>query len=1374
MAPPNVSNSIPTPTRVGARYEVIEQLGRGGMAVVYRVRDKSRSGDVALKQLIVDPESSQGREVTALFEREFYTLAQLSHPSVIEVHDYGVGSVGPYYTMELLDGGDLGEHAPLPYRALCDLMVQVCSSLSLLHSRRLVHRDISPRNVRCTRQGVAKLIDFGAMVPMGPSTHSVGTPAFIAPEVLHQLSLDARTDLFSLGATLYFAVTGRTPFAARSFADLREAWRQEPLPMAQLVPDVPPALDALVRSLLRIDPAQRPRSAFEVMQRLCAVAGIQRVEASNLSQAYLSTPTLVARDPEQQRFRQRMRRAIQGRGGGLSIEGRTGFGRSRLLDACVLDAKTLGATVLRVAGSAATSKPFASAHRLVEQLLDALPATALERARESQILDTLFMPQEAAPTLLALSELHLDRHVLQAAFNAWIRAVCRTETLLIAVDDVEGVDEASLALLAALAHAATDAHLMLLISVQSPVTHGALPALDVLRSHCAISELAALRKDEIETLFTSVFGNVPNVGLVSDRIYHIAAGNPRDSMALAQHMLDKQLIEYTDGSWILPAQLTVTDLPADAEEALRARVAMLPPLARRLAEAHALALPGAWSRADYAVIADSDEAGRVDDALTTLLRQGVLSSNGRVYTLAHQGFRAGLVAQMSDAQLAERHLALAGLRAQRDSFGLAEVHHLLLATAHVKALDRFAELLREVSDRTDFAEASGMNGKDIAATFEQAYEAAVFSGRPAREIHELARHLNMLSVVTDNKLHRRYGPGWFSQLERDSGLLDYRACDANLAPAARLQEAVQRVMARYAATPEIERVYRFDEAIKYLARYMTLCLPIGSRSRNMRLLGSLPAMLEPFAIVSPVLHALWQNAISGTEMNYLGMAERARERALAVYEQLGQCSGEELRYVDLIRNAIAYAVGSLEFGMGYPSVMHWIGILEQDPLQHVNAMYLRRLQCIMDGDGDGAERCRKQAEVLSVQASARQMFMPPLRQELVVQVRSGDLAGLKHVVDQIAAVAVEEPGWISQVHLSQGYYQRLRGDLPAAKRAFERCFETAHPDLIDPPPCLNTWLTASAGYVGVLVDMGAVEAGRAIGLRALERSQELGLDAAAFDLIRELALAEAKLGDHASACRRIEALIEKRAGMLESHRAIDYEIRARIAIEAKDPIAAARYTQLATQQFGSSRGAAVLARHGRLMEVARRAGIEIEMPVTGFESSVLGPAQHPERRAALTKITSLFQETSEPATRAQRAIEALCATAHAASGVLYVAEDSSVVRVASHASPPDPRLDAFVEGYWLEQLDDVAMTTAPTEQAPLAGALEAGTWTHDDGTVYRLMLLKSIVGGTLVYAGLAAVVSDPFGGLPPSAWDLAAAICIRLVELGDAQGVLPG
>jgi serine/threonine-protein kinase len=262
------ANAEPAVGPLPERYVIEAELGRGGMAIVYRARDLVRDRVIALKQLLVRADGAHARELSALFEREFHLLAQLSHPRVIEVFDYGLSDRGSYYTMELLDGGDLRELSPLPWQRACAIAYDVCSSLALLHSRRFIHRDVSPRNVRCTRDGSAKLIDFGAAVPMGVSAQIVGTPAFVSPEVVSRSLLDARADLFSLGATLYFALTGRLAYAAKDFSQLAESWACRFAPPSSLLPDIPVALDDLVMSLLSLDPALRPRSATTPYHRM--------------------------------------------------------------------------------------------------------------------------------------------------------------------------------------------------------------------------------------------------------------------------------------------------------------------------------------------------------------------------------------------------------------------------------------------------------------------------------------------------------------------------------------------------------------------------------------------------------------------------------------------------------------------------------------------------------------------------------------------------------------------------------------------------------------------------------------------------------------------------------------------------------------------------------------------------------------------------------------------------------------------------------------------------------------------------------------------------------------------------------------------------
>src|SRR5262249_6021356 len=151
---------------------------------------------------------------------------------------------------------------------------------------------------------------------------------------------DGRSDLYALGATLYFTLVGRGAYPARTFQQLIELWQRPPLPPSEVNAEIPAALDALVMDLLQLDPALRPVSAAEVSQRLCALAGLANDDQLLVSQAYLSTPTLVGRERELERVTQMVQRVVRNkRGAALLVRGAAGMGRSRFLDACALSAK---------------------------------------------------------------------------------------------------------------------------------------------------------------------------------------------------------------------------------------------------------------------------------------------------------------------------------------------------------------------------------------------------------------------------------------------------------------------------------------------------------------------------------------------------------------------------------------------------------------------------------------------------------------------------------------------------------------------------------------------------------------------------------------------------------------------------------------------------------------------------------------------------------------------------------------------------------------------------------------------------------------------------------------------------------------------------
>jgi hypothetical protein len=986
------------------------------------------------------------------------------------------------------------------------------------------------------------------------------------------------------------------------------------------------------------------------------------------------------------------------------------------------------------------------------------------------VFEALFDPpadSAARPRLRPFADFVQERDKLSLWLATFIQGVCRTRPALIAVDDADRIDDASLAFLAALAHGSAERALILAVSVVDPRDDEASPALEVLASHCRRIDSRPLTKSELEQLFSSVFGPVPNVALVADRIAAITMGNPSAAMLVAQHMVDRQLIRYAEGSWLLPPELRLTELPADVEELLRARVVSLPALPRRLAELQALAIIGQFGRADYAELAGPDNAAQLDAALDLLVQRGVLSNDGDSYSLAHSGDRALLLAALSPEDANELHITLARHFASTGP-AIAEVHHLLRAGATEQALDRTAAELREMNERADVAVTFRLSAADTAATFEEALRCAVAAARPPREQHEIARMLVALSIITENKLHARYAEFWCARLQLDSGLVDYRSLDSSLPAPERLKRALETAAARYAATPERERVYRVDEAIRYLARYVSISVAIGARTRNAALLHAIHGMLEPFAPLSPLLHALWQNAVSAHEMNFAGCVERARERATGVYDELGKLQGADVHYAKVIRKAIAAALAMIEAGFGLPSAETWLELIEDDPLQRVNAMYIRRYWSIVEGDVPRAEHYRTRAEVFALQASTRQMFMPPLRNELNAHIRAADLAGIKQVTDQIARLAEDEPGWVPQHCVALGAYQRFRGDAAAAQAAFERAIELSTAAELEPLRDRLSWAAAVAGYVGVLAARGRLADACEVGRKALAECEALDIHGAAYDLVRELAIAEAKAGEHACAAERLDRLIASREAALPAHRIVDYEARVRVAIEARDRDAVASYLERIAEHGSTQAGRVIQQRHFQLIEEALRAGVSPDQDQAGQKTAAHNP--HTMRQVTAKLVANALADAGDAPARAQRALSLLCeAAGGSARGWLYLAHETGLFLAASQQMEPDDALDAQVQRYW-QRLGDLDGATGVSTLTAEQSSQHGEAWRSEDER-FRPIVLRSTGHTGVRRVGLALVASQDETQFTTQVWELATVLSTRFVELGDAQGV---
>jgi serine/threonine-protein kinase len=277
--------------RILGRYELVEMVGSGGMAAVYRARDTALDREVAVK--LLHPHLASAAESRARFAREARAVARLAHPSILEIYDYsGDGAPEAYLVTEFVRGPTLRsfaqtvgfgapEIAMLAGRALADALVHA-------HSAGVIHRDLKPENVllRGGDQPALKLADFGIARILASDERMtmtgalVGSPHHMAPEIVEGREADTRSDIFSLGTLLYWLATGRLPFAASGpTAILRRVLEGDFEDSRAAEPRVPDALAELLDRCLSVDPARRPQTAAEVrdaLDRILLEVGIDR------------------------------------------------------------------------------------------------------------------------------------------------------------------------------------------------------------------------------------------------------------------------------------------------------------------------------------------------------------------------------------------------------------------------------------------------------------------------------------------------------------------------------------------------------------------------------------------------------------------------------------------------------------------------------------------------------------------------------------------------------------------------------------------------------------------------------------------------------------------------------------------------------------------------------------------------------------------------------------------------------------------------------------------------------------------------------------------------------------------------------------------
>jgi hypothetical protein len=1321
---------------VAGRYRVEHPLGKGGMASVWAVRDEASGRRLALKRLSTAASATH----VALFEREFHILASLHHPCIVEAYDYGQDAEGRFYTMELLDGSDVLPRAPIAWADACRILREVASALTLLHARRLIHRDLSARNVWLAPDGRIKLIDFGTMATFGKPGEIAGTPPFIAPESLHGQDLDQRTDLYSLGALGYFLLTGRHAFPARSLAELESLWRQPPRPVGKRVaelgrddlPEVPAALESLLDALLSRDPLARPTTAADVIDRLTVIAALEP-DQHGLVDSYLRSPAFVGRESERRTLREAFARAQSGHAASVIIESAPGLGRTRLLSELALEARLAGAVVLQAEAHAGRGT-HAIANEYALRLLDALPAEALAAAApyastlghlSSVLRDRLGL---RSAQLAVMPQAHGEARMrLQVALRDWFLDVTRERAIVIIADDFDAFDDGSAAWLAALGHEADGHKLLAAAAIRSDRSPWGL-AVQALRQRATCLELGPLSLAHTAELFASVFGEVPHLARLVDLIYQRSEGNPAHAVDLAEHLSREGVIGFANGAWVLPQTIAVGALPANRLDAELARLPRLSPHARELGRALSVR-EGVIPLEMCAALADIS-GHALFDALASLAREGVLVGSADGYRFSRESLRALLYAELDGDRRASTHRRLGTL---------------LLASSELTELERLeagVHLLRG-GDDVQGSRAVATAGKHYglveladlgpaAPALEIALEHFRAAGRPLHEVVSVLAPLALAGYYADRRLAERYGEQAVDALQTIVGLKTARRLRPFLGRKLGLLVALAGAALGFALRRKNPLAPTFSQAmlllfncVACLTGVCTICLDPDRGERY-------AAVLEPMTALGPnhvatFMHQFCVNLIgtirdrqNDVRENWTRMIERL-DRPNAVRDL------PEHVHVLYLAGAL-YARGVGECWRDDSQALAYADRLEALKLKlyEMSADQLRMVYYGNRGNMQEFARYRQRVEVHAIQrGTAWQVETWTFSSLITVYARTQDAAGMKECVVQLERLSAEIASLRPGHTRALAAYLVLRG---TPSEALEIAGKGERPmELVG-------WARGEGISARAYNELGEHARAKDTCLAALAQlaPEDLVFTALNLGLQIELARAEAGLGQPSTAEAQLHALLRTYGpGANPLTVGALHEALAEVAALRGDAAAFAEQLEQVGRWFRETRDPALVARHQRLARTA----ITFRAQSNAEQAAPNRSSCPPRMMTVLHRLRHGGDHTF--AGSADWALKQISELTGADDGYLFLADASCVARIG--ASEDEAAVTAWVRERLASATHEMEAETCvttdtvePTTADPTRIALGA--------RVYRMTVLASNdaaakIVGAVVLAG---------------------------------------
>jgi len=597
------------------RYTVLNKLGEGGKGIVFKARDTALNRIVAIKMLR-NPVTTE--EAYTRFITEAQSVAKLNHPNIASIYDIGKEDEKQFFVLEFVEGHSLRDLIESSPEGRCDIQtvlrigIDVCNALQYAHSQGVLHRDVKPENIMITEQGVAKLMDFGLAKMLGQPRQTqdgviVGTVAYVAPEIALGKGADTRSDLYSLGAVLYEAITGKPPFPGEDpvkiiFSHIHDY----PISPDKLNPKLPHALAECIMKLLEKDPEKRYQSTADLHEVLRdAAEELLRKAAPPAQKPVLVVPgprslarkeiQLIDRVEEMNRLREAVDRAVRGEGGLLFLRGEAGIGKTRLTRELGAYARLRGMNVLYGRCPALLTMtgipPYILWSEVIRDYLLASTAEQLYRvigfypSEVSKLVPDLRQRLGAIPQSIQIDPEH-ERDRLFEAVSQFITNISKEAPLLVVLDDLQWTDQSSLLLMHYLARGVSRERLLLVGAYRDNEVddkHPLSPVLTELNRERLLQAVLLKRMslNDVSEMIRQILEQDDVPREFCELAYRKTGGNPFFVEEVMKSLKEEQLIFREESRWKIK-EVTRIEFPETVRSVVKARISRLDDECRNL------------------------------------------------------------------------------------------------------------------------------------------------------------------------------------------------------------------------------------------------------------------------------------------------------------------------------------------------------------------------------------------------------------------------------------------------------------------------------------------------------------------------------------------------------------------------------------------------------------------------------------------------------------------------------------------------------------------------------------------------------------------------------------------------------------------------